>query len=44
MPMPSDIPIIDLGVGFPYTSVEDKKAAYAFMKPLYKDRDSLEQM
>ena len=44
MPMPNDIPIIDLGVGFPYTDVEEKKAAYSFMKPLYKDRESLEQM
>ena len=44
MPKANDIPIIDLGVGFPYTNVEEKKAAYAFMKPLYKDRESLDQM
>ena len=33
--------IIDLGVGFPFTSIEDKKATYTFMEPLFKDADSL---
>ncbi len=44
MGFPDDVGIVDLGVGFPYTSVEEKKAAYVFMKPLYKDRETLEQM
>jgi len=33
--------IIDLGVGFPYTSSEEKKATYKFMEPLFKDQESL---
>jgi len=44
MTFPKDFPIIDLGVGFPYTSVDDKKAAYEFMRPLYKDAETLRQM
>jgi predicted TIM-barrel fold metal-dependent hydrolase len=44
MPRPTDIGIIDLGIGFPYRSVEEKKAAYAFMRPLYKDRETIESM
>ena len=32
--------IIDLGVGFPYTSIEDKKATYTFMSQHFKDEDS----
>ena len=35
---------IDLGIGFPYRSVEEKKATYEFMKPLYKDRETIEAM
>ena len=44
MSFPDDIGIIDLGVSFPYTGVEEKKAAYSFMRPLYKDRETLDQM
>ena len=44
MGFPDDIGIIDLGIGFPYTDVEKKKAAYQFMRPLYKDQASLEEM
>jgi predicted TIM-barrel fold metal-dependent hydrolase len=44
MGMPTDIGIVDLGMGFPYTSVEDKKAAYGFFKANLKDRESLEEM
>ena len=28
MGMPTDLGIVDLGMGFPYTSVEEKKADY----------------
>ena len=38
MGFPNDLGIIDLGVGFPYTNLEEKKAAYQFMRPLYKDQ------
>ena len=41
--MPTDIGIIDLGIGFPYQSVEEKKAAYDFFRPLLKDRQSREE-
>ena len=44
MGMPTDIGIVDLGMGFPYRSVEQKKAAYDFFKANLKDRESLEQM
>ncbi|MCR9096913.1 MAG: amidohydrolase family protein [bacterium] len=44
MGFPDDIGIIDCGVGFPYTDVEKKKAAYEFMRPLYKDKETLDQM
>jgi predicted TIM-barrel fold metal-dependent hydrolase len=44
MGFPDDLGIIDLGVGFPYTNVEEKKAAYQFMRPLYKDRETIESM
>lgn len=30
--------IVDLGVGFPFTSKEAKKATYEFMAPLFKDQ------
>ena len=43
MTMPTDIGVIDLGIGFPYQSVEAKKAAYTFFRPLLRDRESLEQ-
>src|SRR4051794_19785743 len=38
--MPTDIGVIDLGMGFPYQSVEAKKVAYDFFRPLLKDRQS----
>jgi predicted TIM-barrel fold metal-dependent hydrolase len=41
--MPTDIGIIDLGMGFPYRSVEEKKAAYDFFRPLLRDRQSTEE-
>ena len=41
--MPTDIGIIDLGMGFPYQSVEEKKAAYDFFRPLLRDRQSRDQ-
>ncbi len=44
MGFPKDIGLIDLGIGFPYTSVEEKKATYAFMRPLYKDAETIRQM
>lgn len=40
MPMPVDIGIVDLGIGFPYQSVEEKKQAYDFFRPLLKDAQS----
>ena len=43
MGMPTDIGIVDLGMGFPYQSVEEKKAAYDFFRPLLKDRQSLQE-
>src|SRR6478752_1389313 len=43
MGMPTDIGIVDLGMGFPYTSIEEKKAAYGFFKANLKDRESLEE-
>ena len=44
MAMPTDIGIVDLGMGFPFTSVEEKKAAYNFFKANLKDEESLKQM
>jgi len=41
--MPTDIGIIDLGMGFPYQSVDEKKAAYDFFRPLLRDRQSRDQ-
>ncbi|MTB23579.1 MAG: amidohydrolase, partial [Actinobacteria bacterium] len=43
MGMPTDLGIVDLGMGFPYTSVEDKKAAYDFFKANLKDKQSLQE-
>ena len=40
MPMPTDIGVIDLMLGFPHTSVEEKKATYDFFRPLLKDEQS----
>ena len=39
MTMPSDIPIIDLMLGLPS---EEAKRSYDFMRPLFKDKQSLE--
>ena len=39
MPMPTDIPIIDLMLGLPS---EEAKRTYDFMRPLFKDKPSLE--
>jgi uncharacterized protein len=43
MGMPTDIGIVDLGIGFPYQSVEEKKAAYDFFRPLLKDAQSVQE-
>jgi predicted TIM-barrel fold metal-dependent hydrolase len=43
MPMPTDIGIVDLGIGFPYQSVEEKKRAYDFFRPLLKDQQSVSE-
>jgi uncharacterized protein len=43
VPFPTDFPVIDLGIGLPYQTVEEKKAAYDFFKPLLRDAESLEQ-
>ena len=40
MPMPTDIGVIDLMLGFPHTSIEEKKATYDFFRPLLKDEQS----
>ena len=44
MAMPTDIGIVDLGIGFPYTSVEEKKAAYDFFRANLKDAQSVREM
>ena len=44
MGFPEGLGIVDLGIGFPYRSIEEKVATYQFMRPLYKDRASLEEM
>jgi predicted TIM-barrel fold metal-dependent hydrolase len=41
--MPTDLGIVDLGIGFPHQSVEAKKASYDFFRPLLKDQQSLEE-
>ncbi len=40
MPMPEDVPIIDLMLGIPSP---DQPSSYDFMRPLFRDRESLEQ-
>ena len=40
MAMPTDIGIIDLGIGFPFQTVEEKMATYDFFRPLLKDTQS----
>ena len=44
MPMPTDIGIVDLGMGFPYKSIEEKKRTYDFFRANLKDKQSLEEM
>ena len=44
MTMPAGFPIVDLQVGFPYTSVAEKKAMYDFFRPLLKDTESAKEM
>ena len=44
MTMPTDIEIVDLGIGFPYTSVEQKMHAYDFFRANLKDAQSQQEM
>ena len=44
MAMPTDIEIVDLGIGFPYTSVEQKMHAYDFFRANLKDAQSQQEM
>ena len=44
MAMPTDIEIVDLGIGFPYTSVEQKMASYDFFRANLKDEQSKKEM
>jgi predicted TIM-barrel fold metal-dependent hydrolase len=44
MSMPAGIGIVDLGTGFPHSSVAEKKATYDFFRANLKDRQSLEEM
>jgi predicted TIM-barrel fold metal-dependent hydrolase len=44
MSMPTDIEIVDLGIGFPYTSVEQKMASYDFFRANLKDEQSKQEM
>ena len=44
MGMPTDIGIVDLGMGFPYQSVEEKKHTYDFFRASLKDKESLQEM
>jgi hypothetical protein len=41
--MPTDLRIVDPGIGFPYTSIEQKKATYDFFRPLLKDQESRDE-
>jgi uncharacterized protein len=43
MAMPTDIGIIDLGIGFPFQSVEEKKATYDFFRANLKDEQSAKE-
>jgi uncharacterized protein len=40
MAMPTDLGIVDLGIGFPFQSVEEKMSTYDFFRPLLKDAQS----
>ncbi len=42
-PWPAGLGIVDLGIGFPHQSVEQKKATYDFFRPLLKDAQSREE-
>ena len=44
MAMPTDIEIVDLGIGFPYTSVEQKMSSYDFFRANLKDEQSKKEM
>ena len=44
MGMPTDIGIVDLGIGFPYQSVEEKVHTYDFFRANLKDAESLREM
>ena len=44
MSMPTDIEIVDLGIGFPHTSVEQKMASYDFFRANLKDEQSKKEM
>ena len=44
MAMATDIGIVDLGIGFPYTSVEQKMHAYDFFRANLKDAQSQQEM
>jgi predicted TIM-barrel fold metal-dependent hydrolase len=44
MAMPTDIEIVDLGIGFPYTSVDQKMHAYDFFRANLKDAQSQQDM
>jgi uncharacterized protein len=40
MPMPTDVGIVDPGIGFPFQSVAEKRRTYDFFRPLLKDAES----
>ncbi len=43
MGMPTDIGIIDLGIGFPHQSIEEKRATYDFFRANLKDAQSAQE-
>ena len=43
MTMPTDIGIVDPGIGFPHQSIEEKVSTYDFFRPLLKDKQSVEE-
>ena len=44
MTMPTNLGIVDLGIGFPYQSDEEKVHTYDFFRANLKDKQSLEEM
>jgi predicted TIM-barrel fold metal-dependent hydrolase len=42
--MPTDIGIVDLGIGFPHQSIEEKVRTYDFFRANLKDKESLREM